>query len=64
MGKSINQNNYTGPALWENDEALLKVDDSAAHDAYVANFTAKAAASPGTADNVARCKGVITQPEG
>lgn len=57
--------NYTGPALRENDEALLKIDDSTVHDAYVANFnTVKAAASPGTADNVARCKGVVTQPEG
>lgn len=57
--------NYTGPALRENDEALLKIDDSTVHDSYAANFsTVKAAASPGTADNVARCKGVITQPEG
>ncbi|KQX50832.1 MULTISPECIES: phospholipase D-like domain-containing protein [unclassified Streptomyces] len=51
--------NYSGPALRENDEALLKVDNSAYHDAYVANFTAvKAAAFPGTADTSDECKGV------
>ncbi|NGO80307.1 hypothetical protein G6045_32305 [Streptomyces sp. YC504] len=56
--------NYTGPALRENDEALLKVDDSAVHDAYVSNFnTVKAAAFPGTDDDVDACKGVVTQPE-
>lgn len=56
--------NYSGPALRENDEALLKVDDSAAHDAYVANFnTVKAAAKPGVNDNTPACKGVVSQPE-
>ncbi|MFD6275572.1 phospholipase D-like domain-containing protein [Streptomyces sp. NPDC060209] len=56
--------NYSGPALRENDEALLKVDDSAAHDAYVANFNAvKAAAAPGVNDNTPACKGVVNQPE-
>ncbi|MGW2473446.1 phospholipase D-like domain-containing protein [Streptomyces sp. NPDC001665] len=56
--------NYSGPALRENDEALLKVDDSAAHDAYVANFNAvKAAARPGVNDNTPACKGVVNQPE-
>ncbi|MFG2985100.1 phospholipase D-like domain-containing protein [Streptomyces sp. NPDC048258] len=56
--------NYSGPALRENDEALLKVDDSAAHDAYVANFnTVKAAAQPGTSDSTPQCKGVVDQPE-
>ncbi|MYX97733.1 hypothetical protein GT045_23695 [Streptomyces sp. SID486] len=56
--------NYSGPALRENDEALLKVDDSAAHDAYVADFNAvKAAARPGVADDTPACKGVVSQPE-
>ncbi|KUH40707.1 MULTISPECIES: phospholipase D-like domain-containing protein [Streptomyces] len=51
--------NYSGPALRENDEALLKIDDSAHHDAYVANFNAaKAAAVPGAADDTDACKGV------
>ncbi|MEU1705252.1 phospholipase D-like domain-containing protein [Streptomyces sp. NPDC005706] len=51
--------NYSGPSLRENDEALLKVDNSAYHDAYVANFNAvKAAAVPGTADGTDACKGV------
>ncbi|MFH9613877.1 phospholipase D-like domain-containing protein [Streptomyces pratensis] len=53
--------NYSGPALRENDEALLKIDDSTYHDAYVANFNAaKAAAFPGTADDTDACKGVKT----
>ncbi|MFD4691599.1 phospholipase D-like domain-containing protein [Streptomyces sp. NPDC058463] len=57
--------NYSGPALRENDEALLKVDDSAQHDLYVAHFNSvKAAAVPGTSDDVPQCKGVLTQPEG
>ena len=56
--------NYSGPALRENDEFLLKVDDSAAHDAYVANFdAARAAARPGTNDATPACKGVVNQPE-
>ncbi|MFE6038974.1 phospholipase D-like domain-containing protein [Streptomyces sp. NPDC056452] len=56
--------NYSGPALRENDEALLKIDDSAVHDAYLANFTSiKSHAVPGTSDNVPACKGVTSQPE-
>lgn len=56
--------NYSGPALRENDEALLKIDIASVHDAYVANFnTVKAAAQPGTADNTPGCKGVVNQPE-
>lgn len=51
--------NYSGPALRENDEALLKIDSTTVHDQYVTNFTAvKAAAVPGTADNTPACKGV------
>ncbi|MFF7338081.1 phospholipase D-like domain-containing protein [Streptomyces sp. NPDC008163] len=51
--------NYSGPALRENDEALLKVDSSTAHDAYVATFNSlKSAAIPGTADTTDECKGV------
>jgi phosphatidylserine/phosphatidylglycerophosphate/cardiolipin synthase-like enzyme len=30
--------NYTGPALDENDETLLKVDDPAVYDAYLADW--------------------------
>ncbi|WP_330285393.1 phospholipase D-like domain-containing protein [Streptomyces sp. NBC_00576] len=56
--------NYTGPALTKNDEALLKVDVDADHDAYVTDFNAvKAAAVPGTADNTNACKGIISTPE-
>lgn len=51
--------NYSGPALRENDESLLKIDSTTVHDQYVTNFTAvKAAAVPGTADNTPACKGV------
>ncbi|MEU6227761.1 phospholipase D-like domain-containing protein [Streptomyces sp. NPDC047042] len=56
--------NYSGPALTKNDEALLKVDSNADHDAYVTAFNAaKAAAIPGTADNTNACKGLTTTPE-
>ncbi|NYV73418.1 phospholipase D-like domain-containing protein [Streptomyces sp. UH6] len=56
--------NYSGPALRENDEALLKIDDSAVHDAYASHFnTVKSHAVPGVNDNVAGCKGVAVQPE-
>ncbi|MER7106707.1 phospholipase D-like domain-containing protein [Streptomyces sp. NPDC000229] len=51
--------NYSGPALRENDEALLKVDVTAHHDAYVANFNqVKTASVPGAADTTDECKGV------
>ncbi|MFF4658611.1 phosphatidylserine/phosphatidylglycerophosphate/cardiolipin synthase family protein [Streptomyces sp. NPDC001381] len=51
--------NYSGPALRENDEALLKIDNTAVHDQYAANFSAvTAAAVPGTADDTPACKGV------
>ncbi|MFE9094890.1 phospholipase D-like domain-containing protein [Streptomyces sp. NPDC007264] len=56
--------NYTGPALTKNDEALLKVDGDADHDAYVTDFNAvKAAAVPGTADDTNACKGITSTPE-
>ncbi|MET9860172.1 phospholipase D-like domain-containing protein [Streptomyces smyrnaeus] len=56
--------NYSGPALTKNDEALMKVDSSAVHDAYVRRFRAVwAAARPGSADNTPSCKGVSPQPE-
>ncbi|GAA4893302.1 hypothetical protein GCM10023237_09360 [Streptomyces coeruleoprunus] len=49
--------NYTGPALTTNDEALLKIEDSTSFSAYLGNFnTVRAAARPGTADNVTECK--------
>ncbi|MGW1716567.1 hypothetical protein [Streptomyces sp. NPDC002156] len=56
--------NYSGPALTKNDEALLKVDSNADHDAYVTVFDAtKAAAVPGTADSTNACKGISGTPE-
>ncbi|MBO8193925.1 hypothetical protein ITI46_19975 [Streptomyces oryzae] len=56
--------NYSGPALTRNDEALLKVDSSSVHDAYVRHFRqVRAAALPGRSDDTPRCKGVSPQPE-
>jgi phosphatidylserine/phosphatidylglycerophosphate/cardiolipin synthase-like enzyme len=49
--------NWSGPALRNNDEALLKIKDQALYDTFVQNFDqARAAAQPGTADNVLICK--------
>ncbi|MGI5352384.1 phospholipase D-like domain-containing protein [Streptomyces sp. CA-250714] len=56
--------NYSGPALTKNDEALLKVDSSVVHDAYVRHFrSVRASARPGRADDTPSCKGVSPQPE-
>ena len=56
--------NYSGPALRKNDETLLKVDNSALHDTYLARFrTVKSSAVPGTDDNTPGCKGVTPQRE-
>ncbi|UNZ19355.1 phospholipase D-like domain-containing protein [Streptomyces sp. 891-h] len=56
--------NYSGPALTRNDEALLKIDDSAVHDAYVRHFhRVRGSALPGLADDTPSCKGVSPQPE-
>lgn len=56
--------NYSNPALRQNDEALLKIDDDAAHDAYAARFAAIfGAAQPGAADATAECKGSVATRE-
>ncbi|WP_327392162.1 phospholipase D-like domain-containing protein [Streptomyces sp. NBC_01186] len=56
--------NYSGPALRKNDEALLKVDNSAVHDTYLDRFrSVKSSAKPGTDDNTGGCKGVTPQRE-
>ncbi|MFF1696068.1 phospholipase D-like domain-containing protein [Streptomyces sp. NPDC058257] len=55
--------NYTAPALRENDEAIVKVDDDSVHDAYRAHFDhVRAVAWPGTADKTDLCKGVKPLP--
>ncbi|MEV6108577.1 phospholipase D-like domain-containing protein [Streptomyces sp. NPDC051940] len=49
--------NFSGPALRNNDEAMLKITNSSVHAAFEANFQAvRAAAVPGTSDNVTVCK--------
>ncbi|MFF4174084.1 phosphatidylserine/phosphatidylglycerophosphate/cardiolipin synthase family protein [Streptomyces sp. NPDC001744] len=49
--------NWSGPALRNNDEAMLRVTAPSVYDAFEANFQAvKSAAVPGTSDNVAICK--------
>ncbi|MFD7866452.1 phospholipase D-like domain-containing protein [Streptomyces sp. NPDC059783] len=50
--------NWSGPALRNNDEAMLRITTPSVFDAFEANFQAtRAAAFPGTSDNVAVCKG-------
>ncbi|MCX5411583.1 phospholipase D-like domain-containing protein [Streptomyces sp. NBC_00059] len=49
--------NWSGPALRNNDEAMLRITTPAVFDAFEANFQAtRSAAVPGTSDNVAACK--------
>ncbi|MFF3390947.1 phospholipase D-like domain-containing protein [Streptomyces sp. NPDC002669] len=49
--------NWSGPALRNNDEAMLRITTPAVFDAFEANFQAtRSAAMPGTSDNVAICK--------
>jgi len=49
--------NFSGPALRNNDEAMLRITDGSVYDAFEANFqAARSAASPGTSDNVTVCK--------
>ncbi|MFC8670844.1 MULTISPECIES: phospholipase D-like domain-containing protein [Streptomyces] len=56
--------NYTGPALRENDESIVKVDDDAVHDMYKVHFDrVTKAAYPGTADTTDLCKGVKPLPD-
>ncbi|MER6009780.1 phospholipase D-like domain-containing protein [Streptomyces bluensis] len=55
--------NYTGPALRENDESIVKVDDNAVHDMYKAHFNKViGVAYPGKADTTDLCKGVKPLP--
>ncbi|MGW7076274.1 phospholipase D-like domain-containing protein [Streptomyces sp. NPDC054866] len=55
--------NYTAPALRENDEAIVKVDDDSVHDAYRGHFDrVRAVAWPGKADGTDLCKGVKPLP--
>ncbi|MCF3122899.1 hypothetical protein IPZ68_24790 [Streptomyces arenae] len=55
--------NYTGPALRENDEAIVKIDDDSVHDTYRAHFDrTRAVAWPGSADKTDLCKGVKPLP--
>lgn len=55
--------NYTGPALRENDESIVKVDDDAVHDMYRAHFDKViGVAYPGKADTTDLCKGVKPLP--
>ncbi|WP_326582822.1 phospholipase D-like domain-containing protein [Streptomyces sp. NBC_00481] len=55
--------NYTGPALRENDESIVKVDDDAVHDMYRTHFNKViAVAHPGKADTTDLCKGVKPLP--
>ncbi|MFF4521386.1 phospholipase D-like domain-containing protein [Streptomyces bluensis] len=55
--------NYTGPALRENDESIVKVDDNAVHDMYKAHFNKVIGiAYPGKADATDLCKGVKPLP--
>ncbi|MFC8125328.1 phospholipase D-like domain-containing protein [Streptomyces sp. NPDC057302] len=55
--------NYTAPALRENDEAIVKVDDDSVHDAYRKHFDrVRTIAWPGKADGTDLCKGVKPLP--
>ncbi|MFF6995020.1 phospholipase D-like domain-containing protein [Streptomyces sp. NPDC008313] len=56
--------NYTGPALRENDESIIKVDDDAVHDMYRTHFDrVTKVAYPGTSDTTDLCKGVKPLPD-
>lgn len=55
--------NYTAPALRENDEAIVKIDDDSVHDAYRGHFDhVRTVAWPGKADGTDLCKGVKPLP--
>ncbi|MGA4841949.1 phospholipase D-like domain-containing protein [Streptomyces sp. G45] len=55
--------NYTAPALRENDELIVKVDDDAVHDTYRKHFDrVKKVAWPGTKDKTNLCRGVKPLP--
>ncbi|MFF5427714.1 MULTISPECIES: phosphatidylserine/phosphatidylglycerophosphate/cardiolipin synthase family protein [unclassified Streptomyces] len=49
--------NWSGPALRDNDETMLRITTPAVYDAFVANFAqTKAASFPGTADDTGACR--------
>ncbi len=49
--------NWSGPALRDNDEAMLRITTPSVYDAFTANLTrVRAAALPGVSDNVAACR--------
>ncbi|MFF8609638.1 phospholipase D-like domain-containing protein [Streptomyces sp. NPDC015346] len=49
--------NWSGPALRDNDEAMLRITTPSVYDAFVTNFgQTRAAAYPGTADDTAACR--------
>ncbi|QCX76576.1 hypothetical protein C9F11_14525 [Streptomyces sp. YIM 121038] len=55
--------NYTAPALRENDELIVKVDDDAVHNTYLKHFNrVKKVAWPGTKDKTDLCRGVKPLP--
>lgn len=46
--------NWSGPALRDNDEALVRITTDSVYNAFITNFNdTRAAAVPGAADNVA-----------
>ncbi|MDI3408567.1 phospholipase D-like domain-containing protein [Streptomyces cavernicola] len=56
--------NHTAPALRENDEAMVKVDDDSVHDAYRSHFDRlRSVAWPGVDDSTDLCKGVRSLPQ-
>lgn len=55
--------NYTAPALRENDEVIVKIDDDSVHDTYREHFLrVRKVAWPGTADTTDLCQGVKPLP--
>lgn len=49
--------NWSGPALRDNDEAMLRITTPSVYDAFVTNFgQVRAAAYPGTSDDTAACR--------
>jgi len=49
--------NWSGPALRDNDETMVRITTDSVYNAFVTNFNdTRAAAVPGTADNVAACR--------
>ncbi|WP_203645366.1 phospholipase D-like domain-containing protein [Streptomyces sp. SID14478] len=56
--------NASGPALRENDEAYVKIDDDSVHDTYRTHFlNVWNVAYPGANDNTNLCKGVKVLPQ-